>query len=112
MKREFEPPYMGERKEKHYRVVITDLDKDEVLSDEVVSGLCLVGEFDDHLLEIVLNESILGIAAMLSAGSKTKPAMRVATIVDNMRNEDLQEKAVEMEDALSEIFNRSEGGLQ
>ena len=106
MKREIEPPRMDQL-DKQFHVVITD--GDNVVADEIMKGLCLVGEDGKRLCEIVLNENIVGIAAMLSSGSKTRHAVKFATFMDNMHKEDLAEQASEMEDMLNDML---EGGLQ
>jgi hypothetical protein len=106
MKNEFEKPSTTQL-DKQYHIVITD--GDEVVVDEVMKGLCLVGEAGNRLCEVVLNENIVGIAAMLHSGSKTRHAVRFATFVENMTKEDMAEQATDMEDMLSNIL---EGGLQ
>jgi hypothetical protein len=102
-----------ERQDKLYKVVITDeTDEGKEVVNEVMSGLCVVGERDDRMCEIVLNENILGISSMLASGTKTKHAVRLATLIENMRKQDTAEMATEFEDMLSDLMTGVEGGIQ
>ena len=108
-KREIEPPSIGQA-DKVYRVVIIDeTDGKEEIFNETMTGLCLVGEKDERMCEIVMNENLLSMAAMLRAGSKTKHAVRLATFLENMRRDETAENATEFEDMLNGML---EGGLQ
>lgn len=100
--------------DKKYKVIITDADSGEEITSDMFSGLCLVGEGLDNesMCEIVLNENIVNIAAMLSAGKKTSHAIKLATFVDNMRKDDLREQATDMEDMLSDLLSGTQGGIQ
>ena len=103
---EIEPPRM-EQMDKHFRVVITDGDK--VVADEVMRGFLLVGEDGERMCEIVMNENIATMAALLHSGSKTKHAVRLATLMENMKRDEAAENATEFEDMLNDML---EGGLQ
>ena len=99
--RQIEPPHM-EQKDKQYRVIV--MEGEEVIADETMKGLCLVGEDGHRLCEMVLNENVMTIANMFRAGSKTKHAVRLATLLDNMVSDDLSEQASEMEDMLNNLM--------
>ncbi|MCR5565995.1 MAG: hypothetical protein K6F61_04025 [Clostridiales bacterium] len=112
--REFEE-CRTEKQDKRYRITITDVtDGEKEVATEELASICLVGSGLDgtSMCEIVLNENIMGIAAMLHAGSKTRHAVRLATLVENMHKDDAREQANALEDMLTEMFNPTEGGVQ
>lgn len=112
--REIEAPRF-DRQDKVYEVVIydvTDAENTKEVAREQMQGLCLVGDCEDRMCEIVLNENLMNIAAMLSAGSKTKHAVRLSTLIENMKRSDANEQAAEYEDLLTSLLSDSKGGLQ
>lgn len=109
-KREVEQPNFGQ-KDKTYRVIIIDeTDGGKEIGNETMTGLCLVGERGDKMCEIVLNENILGVASMLSCGSKTKHAVKLASFVNTMRDEETMEE--NMGKMVSDIVSDIKGGIQ
>ena len=111
-RRQIEDPHIG-RQDKLYRVVITDeTDGNTEVFNKTVCGLMMLGETGDKMCEIVLNESLVSIAALLDSSTKAKHAVRLATLINTMRKEDTAEMATEFEDMLSELMGGTEGGIQ
>ena len=111
-RRQIEEPNIG-RQDKLYRVVITDeTDGNTEVFNKTVCGLMMLGETGDRMCEIVLNESLASMAALLDGSTKAKHAVRLVTLIDSIHKEDTAEMATEFEDMLSELMGGAEGGIQ
>ena len=94
-----------------YRVTIekiTDGDVNEVVYNELLNRILLVGEDAENTslcTEIIINNSIAGMAAMLLSGKKTRKAIFLANAMRSIMNDDRNDK----EDELLEMIM---GGME
>lgn len=75
---------------KNYHVVITAIDADTkeetVEVDDTYTGLTLVADHDENSMsEIVLHDNLHNMAAKLAAGTNTSKAVRLASLMMEMK---------------------------
>lgn len=97
---------MKERANKTYHVVVTAIDGDTGIETEEVNdtfnGFMLLADAVDGeaMAEIIMNENIMNLAALMCTGNKTKIAVRLANMMLKME----ESKHSEMEDLLMSMI--------
>ena len=96
------------KKNRKYRVLITDAETGEELSNEAFTSLAMLAEMADghRMCETVLNINIVSIAAMMASSTKVKHAAKLMAFVDRMN---FDENATDFENMLSGMLD---GGIQ
>lgn len=101
------------QKNSDYIVRITEVNKDTgeetELMDDRFHTVCMLAEQADNetkMVEVMLNENLMGLASMIAASTKHRMAARLALdVLDSERK-----RASSVEDMLMDMI--SEGGLQ
>ncbi len=81
---------------KLYRVKVTEIDPEtneekEVHLDDNYTGLTIVAECEDgRMAEVLMHENLMGLACKLASGSRTKTAVRLATVMMDMKKTDAE----------------------
>ena len=97
--------------DKKYRFIVNEIleNGEEVeRSNEIVRNINALAEcYDDenHMMELVMNDNLVGIAAKIAGSKKFRPASKLASVMLDMDTE----RMAELEDTLSGLI---EGGIQ
>jgi hypothetical protein len=92
-----------------YRVVITEIDPEtkaakEVHVDELYKNVTLIADCADgeQMAEVVLNDSISGMATKIAQGKLTRKAVRLANVFLQMKRDDAENAENDMSRAIME----------
>ena len=95
---------------KVYHVVITSTDVDtneqNIELDENYIGLTLIADNEDgkSMSEVIIHDNIANMAAKLASGDKTRIALKLARVMDDMKSDRMS--------AIEDLLSDAIGGVQ